>query len=315
MDGSNSNMSEPCIFIFDSTRLRSHLFFRYLRTSAQVSPILHPYLSAAMFGPNHIAQYTRHSEMRQKELDVDLAPLMNNDTYESSAEQFTKAVQAAHKDGKVPMANEHWFNCFKIDFVLGLIRGEIQKPEQLGRNPTHLPYEIFDSLKPIILIRHPALSIRSIYRDALKITKQRPGDEDFDGICMNRPLRILFDFFCAQGRQPVVVDAEDILWRTEEMTRNLCAAIESVEAGSLSDKWKPTSQAEMDRMNPLVVMLTKNILESSGIERPSEKPAEPSIEKTFQEWKQQYGDEVAEHLKKLAEENMPHYEYLRQFKA
>ena len=315
MDESSSENPNPSIFIFDSTRLRSHLFFRYLSTSAQVTPILHPYLSAAMFGPDHISKYMRHSEMRQKELDVDLAPLMGEDTYQSSSEGLSRSVKTAHEAGRVPMANEHWFNCFRIELVLGLIRGEVQKPEQLGRNPTHIPDELFDSLTPIILIRHPALAIRSIYRDALQITKQRPGDEDFDGICMNRPLRVLFDYFRARGREPVVVDAEDILWRTGEMTRNLCAGIKGITPESLSDRWEPTSPAEMERMNPLVVMLTKNILESSGIERPSRMPAEPSIEAAFQEWRQQYGDEVAAYLKRLAEDNMPHYEYLRQFKA
>lgn len=311
----NSNASKPCIFIFDSTRLRSHLFFRYLSTSAHVQPILHPYLSAAMFGPDHIAQYMQHSEIRRKELEEDLPHLMTNDTYQSCREAFTKAVETAQAAGKAPLANEHWFNCFKLELVLGLIRDEIQTPEQLGRNPTHLPDEIFDTLRPIILIRHPSLSIKSIYRSALELTKQRPGDEDFDLICLNKPLRILFDYFRAQGRQPVVVDAEDMLWRTDDMTKTLCDSLGSVDPESLSDKWEPTSQAEMHKMNPLVVMLTKNILESSGIERPSEKPVDPSIEITFQGWRSQYGEDVALYLKQLAEENMPHYEYLRQFKA
>ncbi|KXT16660.1 hypothetical protein AC579_8056 [Pseudocercospora musae] len=50
------NMSDPSenniFFIFDSTRLRSHLFFRWLSTHPNVYPIYHPYVMAAMFGPD-----------------------------------------------------------------------------------------------------------------------------------------------------------------------------------------------------------------------------------------------------------------------
>jgi hypothetical protein len=103
------------------------------------------------------------------------------------------------------------------------------------------------------------------------MTAVRPGDEDFDMICMNKPLRLLFDYFRAQRRRPVVVDAEDILWRTEDMSRCLCASLGTIDSRGLHDTWEPASQEEVRLMNPVMVMMMKNILESSGIERPSEK--------------------------------------------
>jgi hypothetical protein len=271
MNNNTNNTPNPCIFIFDSTRLRSHLFFRYLTTSPQANAILHPFIAAATFGREHKSQHMRHSAQRQKELEEVFAPLLGDDTFQSCSEAFSAAVEAMHTKGKVPVANEHWFNVCKIDIVLGLLRGEIHEPGQLGRNPTHMPDENFDSLQPVILIRHPAISIGSIYRDAVNMTALRPGDEDFDMICMNKPLRLLFDYFRAQGRQPVVVDAEDILWRTEGMSWGLCVSLGTIDSGSLSDTWEPASQDEVQSMNPVMVMLMKNILESSGIERPSEK--------------------------------------------
>jgi hypothetical protein len=39
------------------------------------------------------------------------------------------------------------------------------------------------------------------------------------------------------------------------------------------------------------------------------------MEKTYQEWKEQDGEADADYLRRLAEENMPHYESLSQFKA
>ena len=180
-------------------------------------------------------------------------------------------MKEAHQNAKVPVANEHWLLLLRLELVLGLLRGEIQEPAQLGRNPTHLPDEIFHSLRPIILIRHPALAISSIYRDALNLTKFREGDEDLDVICVNRPLRILFDYFKAQKRRPIVVDAEDVLWRTEEVAKNLCAALGTIDPTTLSDRWEPKSKEEIERMNPYVYKVTQKIVESSGIERPREK--------------------------------------------
>ena len=271
MTDQTHNVSNPCIFIFDSARLRSHLFFRYLTTSPSTFPIQHPFVPAAQFGPECMIQHLRHSEARQKELDEQKATIFGNDTYQSCREAFESAVKEAHQNAKVPVANEHWLLLLRIELVLGLLRGEIQEPAQLGRNPTHLPDEIFHSLRPIILIRHPALAISSIYRDALNLTKFREGDEDLDVICVNRPLRILFDYFKAQKRRPIVVDAEDVLWRTEEVAKNLCAALGTIDPTTLSDRWEPKSKEEIERMNPYVYKVTQKIVESSGIERPREK--------------------------------------------
>ena len=60
------------------------------------------------------------------------------------------------------------------------------------------------------------------------------------------------------------------------MTENLCAVLGSIDPDGLSDKWEPTSKEEMDHMEPLVVMMRENILESSGIERPDEKVSRDS---------------------------------------
>ena len=228
-----------------------------------------------MFGREHIAQHLRHSDMRRKELEEDFAPLYGKDTYESCRQVFVKAVSDAEVGGKIPLANEHWFNVFKQDILLGLLRGEIQEPAELGRNPTSLPDDLFDALTPIILIRNPVLAISSMYRDVVKLMKHRPGDEDFDMICTVKAPRLLFDHFKAQGRRVVVVDGEDLLWRTKEMTEGLCSALGgAISPQTLSDKWQPKSKEGIEQMNPLVYAATKDIQNSSGIERPAGKVRE-----------------------------------------
>ena len=241
-------MASP-IFVFDSTRLRSHLFFRYLSTHPALEPIYHPFLSAAMFGPDQIANYLEHSEIREEELATYRKTLAVPDTYAENIRKLESAVQSAKESGKIAVSNEHWFNMMSSDMVLRLLRGDISEPDQLGRNPTLLPDELFDAVRPIILIRHPALSVNSIYRTALAVVKTRPGDEDFEMICINRPLRLLYDNFKARGRHPIVVDGEDLLWRTEDLNKQLCEKLE-LSSGGLSDKWEPTSKEEVAKMNP-----------------------------------------------------------------
>lgn len=71
----DSNSSPSLISIFDSTRLRSHLFFRFISTSPDVEPIYPPFLMAAIFSPERIGQDMHHSKLRRKELEEDLLPL------------------------------------------------------------------------------------------------------------------------------------------------------------------------------------------------------------------------------------------------
>jgi hypothetical protein len=301
------------IFIFDSTRLRSHLFFRFVSTSPNVRPIYHPFLMAAMFGPERIEQNMRHSEVRRKELEEDLVPLYGEDTFASCKQQFVQAVESAKNAGKIPLSNEHWFNVIDTDKVYGLMRGRITQPEQLGNNPTFLADEIFHALTPVILIRHPINAIDSIYRTALQVAKKRPGDEDFELITCNKPLRLLFDYFQQRQRAPIVVDGDDILWRTDELSKNLR---DKLGLEQLSQTWEPTSEAEIKAMNPLIYKITEDIQLSRGIQRPDgPRPDEPHLDVAVSSWTAKYGPEVAEQLKGLVEDNMPHYLYLRKFKT
>jgi hypothetical protein len=310
---SSTGISGP-IFIFDSTRLRSHLFFRWVSTSPNVQPIYHPYLMAAMFGPQRLGKQMHHSEARRKELEEDLVPLYGDDTYDSCTRQFVRAVDDARTRGRVPVSNEHWFNVLENDIVHDLLRDKIETPKQLGKNPTYLPDSIFNSVTPIILIRHPIHSIDSIYRTAIRVTQQRPGDEDFELITMNKPLRILFDYFTQQrNQQPIVVDGDDILWRTDEVASKLAGVLG---LGQLNEAWEPTPAEQIEQMNPIVYKITEDVQLSTGIQRPDGQQAdEPDIDGAVENWSAKYGKGVAEQLKKLVEDNMPHYLYLREYKV
>lgn len=188
---------------------------------------------AAMFGPEHLAQHLNHSQARSNELEQQSKTISGTDTYASNTTAFLEAIAKAERDGKIPIANEHWFNVFRTDVLLDLFRG---KENAITSNPTVLPDNVFDSFTPIILIRHPALAVDSIYRGALAFTQQRLGDEDFSIITSTRELGVLFDYYKSCGQAPTVVDGEGLLWRTKEMSSTLCDRL-GIDANGLSDTW------------------------------------------------------------------------------
>jgi hypothetical protein len=261
------------IFIFDSARLRSHLFFRFLSTHDAFAPIYHPFLSAAMFGPEELTQHLKRPNAQLDDWTNNHTLPGYDATFDSDRAAFVTDLEHAEERGKLPIANEHWFNVVRKDQVLDLLRDPSYQAPDLGQNPTHIPDDLFTTITPVILIRHPALVVDSMYRSCRAIGRpDKIEEEHFDLLCASRPLRVLYDYFTAQGRRPIVVDGEDLLWRTDEISEGICARLgHGVEADGLSETWLPTSQSEIAKMNQFAYMFTKDIHDSEGIRRPDVK--------------------------------------------
>ena len=125
--------------------------------------------------------------------------------------------------------------------------------------------------------------IASLYHSMVSMCHCRPGDEDFEiastlGFC-----RLLFDHLRKLGKEPIVVDAEDMLWRTGDLEETLCSRF-GLAGGVIRDTWDPVPE-EQNPTNPVLREWTKTIYESSGIERPAQKVCqqdrESSTERDF----------------------------------
>jgi hypothetical protein len=95
MSASTNDSASPLVFVFDSVRTRSNLFFRWISTNGAMSPIHHPYSEAAMLGPE---RYTRHANLTAEEeeaYDARLQPFSVTDTYDDATRDFRNAVQKA----------------------------------------------------------------------------------------------------------------------------------------------------------------------------------------------------------------------------
>lgn len=103
-------------------------------------------------------------------------------------------------------------------------------------------------------------------------TAARPSDEDFVYFTEQSYARYLFDVFHARGRKCIVVDGEDVIWRTLEVSNAVCEAL-GIEKDCLSDAWEPFGAEELPT-NPLFRHFTRPFYESRGIVRPAEKVRE-----------------------------------------
>jgi hypothetical protein len=138
----------------------------------------------------------------------------------------------------------------KHDVLFPVMREEKKDLLNALKNPTVIPDDLFETIRPIIIIRHPALvsdSFMKVQRGGLPATV---WDQEHLALVTTFKLgRFLFDFFSARGRSPVVVDGEDILWRTDEVGEKVCDLI-GIDAATLKEEWSPFAEHERPHQNP-----------------------------------------------------------------
>jgi hypothetical protein len=169
--------------------------------------------------------------------------------------------------GSIPFANEHIQNVLKQDILFRLHRSGSTDPSILEGNGTLIPDHIFDNMQPVILVRHPIYQVNST-RGMADVVNMGPSDEDFECLCSLALHRTVFELFRQKGLTPVVVDAEDILWRTRKMTENLSDSL-GLDATQFSEIWETWPEDQQDP-SPLIQAFVQTIYASTGIERPAE---------------------------------------------
>lgn len=121
-------------------------------------------------------------------------------------------------------------------------------------------------MQPIILIRHPVLQVDSGFRAIYEAFKTKDVSDDFAASTSCRMAKVLYEHLRRQGKEPLVIDGEDLLWRTQEMTQNFCSRT-GIDASNIKDTWTPWP-AEQRQENPFLLRFMSTIYESTGIERP-----------------------------------------------
>lgn len=141
-------------------------------------------------------------------------------------------------------------------------------------NPTYIPNEIMDTLTPIFVIRHPILMVDSVYRTGLGVMSVDPTDEDFHLLHTLRWCRILYDYFVDQGKKPVIVEAQDFIYKTKETMGKLCTTV-GIDPEGIVEEWEPFPY-EQFLDHKIAIAYTGDLWRSTGVERRSKEVSSSS---------------------------------------
>jgi len=151
------------------------------------------------------------------------------------------------------------------------------RSESVGwtKNPTWFSESLLAISQPIILIRHPAQTWYSNYRLNRQWLKYEP-DEPWCK-CLSSLLwaRLLYDYLCSLGTEPIIVNAEDIIYNTEALVESLCNKLELDHAG-VRFSW-PVVPVE-ERPPGAAGAFRETIDSSTGIVRPHGKVCSTEVQ-------------------------------------
>ena len=154
-------------------------------------------------------------------------------------------------------------------------------------NPTWIPDDLYTSLSPLILIRHPARMIPSFYRTQVDVFKLQTTDEDFAIYASLRWLRIIFDSYrqfyyeenddlvrsdssCSTNNStkekptwPLVIDAEDVVHSAQAIVSKLCD-IWQIDPSGTQYSWKAVPMEERPK-DKIMCGFFATLLSSTGV--------------------------------------------------
>lgn len=244
---------------------------------------------------------------------------------------------AAATQGKSVFVTEYAPFVMKHEVMLSVLHNSETVPSRES-NPTVLSDELLGLFTPIIFVDHPVRIIPSWLRLAQnEYGSSTLDDEDFTLWTSLRWSRILFDHLRYNAHRkrrssarvdsahsafsagfdrgivatsPFVIDAADVSNHPHATLATVCRLL-GVELGEQSS-WttyfgKATEALKRAIPDSLLKAFHSNVL--------SAETEAFDIEQEMLGWKQEFGDNVAELLKRRVVEDMPHYDYLMNFKV
>ena len=156
----------------------------------------------------------------------------------------------------------------KPEIVLSSLRSNSPELNEIlanYTNPTLIDDVLLKSFTPIFLIRHPALVMGSYWEVNSQSIGSDVDDEQFAWITSIRWVRILFEFYRRRtGEQPLVIDAEDVVYHTLEVTGEICSRF-GLDSAGIALHWEPEPLS--DRPGEF---FKKRLRGSKGVERDKE---------------------------------------------
>lgn len=287
---------KKAIYIFDHVRANSQLFNKLFAAHPQLEQVFMPLIGASLYGPEAVFRGRRHSQTTEDTFQG-LADASDSaaktETYAAAVERMERTISGIHEkvgqhsqrgdypradrwQGKVPWIKDHAFCVIPREIQDAWTTGSMLSDSQ-QRNPTVFSDEFLDNAEPVFLIRHPALNIPSFLRKNRMICKNQAGDEDFAIFSAIYWSRLVFDSYMLRSRpingggnmKPVVIDAADVVYDTENVIRALCDRLE-IDFSGVQFSWPPLPDADWPSDGALRTFF-KELFLSTGVERRAER--------------------------------------------
>jgi hypothetical protein len=189
-------------------------------------------------------------------------------------------------------------------------------------NPTIYPDLFWDSWKPLMMIRHPALTFPSLVR----ATKAALGiDADHKWVSQGNSYRcdrLMYDWYVnrLKGHSkdtdssagdvawPLVVDSQDLLNKKSTIAK-LCIALD-LEPEQVRYNWDSMPEGQIEKQNIITKVFRSSIQGSTRV-LADKTPQKVDVAAEYAKWVTEFGPEPANLLKKQVDSAMDDYEYLR----
>jgi len=295
--------------IFSATHPRacSTAFERVFMTRRDTLQSMHePFGDPFYFGPEFMSErFKDDAEHRNK-------TGYGGQTYKDVLDEFAQA----ENEGKRLFIKDMAQYLFAPDGKPTPIASSLGGVDEPG-NPTVLPLSVLKKFTYTFLIRHPRRSVPSYWRCCVPPQNEITGFTHFmPNEAGYEELRRLFDYLLEQGiierDQVVVVDADDMLDNPEATIKDYCERT-GIDYSPQMLEWDDEDKEHAVERFEKWAGWHDDAIESSKLRARTHAQKSSTVESENEEWIQKYGEEAQKIIRATVDENIPHYEYLKQF--
>lgn len=300
-------MAPRPIFAATHPRACSTAFERVFMARRDILECAHePFGDAFYFGPEFMSDRFRH----------DAATRQSSEYRDTTFKSVLERLEDAEKEGKRLFIKDMAYYLMQPDDKPSQIAPSLGGGVEAG-NPTVLPVSILKRFHFTFLIRHPKRSIPSYYRCTIPPLSEITG---FDYLMPNEAgyveLVRLLDFLIERGivdkDHITAIDADDLLDKPEQVIREYCARI-GIDYKPQMLNWTEEDKEHAAEMFAKWNGFHDDVLKTNCFQARSHAQKTSTVESEDKEWLDKYGPEAQKLIRQTVDENIPHYEYLKQF--
>ncbi|KAJ4153354.1 hypothetical protein LMH87_009844 [Akanthomyces muscarius] len=301
-------MAPRPIFTLTHPRACSTAFERVFMTRRDILECSHePFADAFYLGPELMSERFGNEAADRGSLGMSCS-----DTYQTVLDSFAQM----QSQGKRLFIKDMAYYIMQPENKHTSIAPSVSSKLEPG-NPTVLPLDVLGKFNFTFLIRHPRRSIPSYWRCCLPPLSDRngfpyflPSEAGYDELVR------LFDFLLESGITDkdhlTVLDADDLLDNPEKMIRMFCERTDIDFSPSMLE-WSEEDGKIATEKFAKFDGFHDDCLRTTRLEGRSHAQKISTVESEDAEWTKKYGPEAAKIIRQTVNDNIPQYEYLKQY--